>query len=391
MSPLYSSTQQLRSGACVVLAAAMLTSFIHASKMPSAAAPTVSRSSRGTKLACLPGGTQAGSAAKVVLGLFGRQPSSAAAALSALQVCSAGASFCLTVTASQHLQRSINVSTRLPLIASLAGLLTAAAAAASASLSAQMVQSLMASRQPLLHVLCNTQWTFVRRDVMIGLSLFLLMGGRLQSLCPSSLLSPGVYAQPGGLGSLPATMEYASPRERSVIQRLGRIYGCHTCGTRRGPFNADHQPPRSVVRQRIRSMGESPADRRLRTAAVRPSTTPMATPLPPRTFPEPSAPPMPSEPEAEPEPPTKVPKRRRSFVVRRASPWQWLSGRRLRQRFYPQCEACSERQARACAADDPYGRAYLVVPGGLKALRRHHLAGAALVWIRLLVEVYSHT
>ena len=31
--------------------------------------------------------------------------------------------------------------------------------------------------------------------------------------------------------------------QRKVIQEFGKRFGCHSCGTKKGPFIADHQPP----------------------------------------------------------------------------------------------------------------------------------------------------
>jgi hypothetical protein len=54
--------------------------------------------------------------------------------------------------------------------------------------------------------------------------------------------------------SLPATEKYATTSQRTAIERLGRLVGCHTCGSRmlfyRGiKFHGDHQPPRAVAQQ----------------------------------------------------------------------------------------------------------------------------------------------
>mmetsp|Transcript_23922 Transcript_23922/g.70603 ORF Transcript_23922/g.70603 Transcript_23922/m.70603 type:complete len:189 (+) Transcript_23922:802-1368(+) len=54
-------------------------------------------------------------------------------------------------------------------------------------------------------------------------------------------------------------MKYGTAKERAAIERLGRSFGCHTCGSRmifsRLPgssavrFHADHMPPKAVAEQ----------------------------------------------------------------------------------------------------------------------------------------------
>ena len=92
------------------------------------------------------------------------------------------------------------------------------------------------------------------RVCVVGLLCFKLLGGRFWSVAPSSYTHVGSYAR----GSITATDQYATPVQRLAIQRLGRIFGCHTCG--RKPllpfsfpssmsFIGDHQPPKSVAYQ----------------------------------------------------------------------------------------------------------------------------------------------
>lgn len=92
------------------------------------------------------------------------------------------------------------------------------------------------------------------RVCVVGLLCFKLFGGRFWSVAPSSYTHIGSYAR----GSIPATDQYATPVQRLAIQRLGRIFGCHTCGRKPLPFLpssvsinfiGDHQPPKSVAHQ----------------------------------------------------------------------------------------------------------------------------------------------
>jgi hypothetical protein len=83
-----------------------------------------------------------------------------------------------------------------------------------------------------------------------GVLAFKRMGGTFRSISPSSYTSPGSFARQ----CIPAkSTAYATPNERDAIQKIGKKYGCHTCGTRK-PFSgttdgfvADHIPPNAVV------------------------------------------------------------------------------------------------------------------------------------------------
>jgi hypothetical protein len=78
---------------------------------------------------------------------------------------------------------------------------------------------------------------------VMGLLCFRLLGGRWSALAPSPYADLGAFHLKKA--SLPATVEYATGVERGVIQELGRLFGCHTCGIKRGVrYHADHQPPK---------------------------------------------------------------------------------------------------------------------------------------------------
>ena len=122
---------------------------------------------------------------------------------------------------------------------------------------------------------------------LVGAALYCALGGRWMSIAPSDVRSFGAFARPN-VGSLPATMEYATTAERSKILAMGRRFGCHTCGVRRPrvgalgtAFIADHQPPKKIARE---------ANRRL---------------------------------------------------------WRRVTGWKVRQQFLPQCSSCSQVQSAA--------------------------------------------
>ena len=89
----------------------------------------------------------------------------------------------------------------------------------------------------------------------IGLLTYKGLGGRFWSISPSNLTNLGSFART--TFSIPATDKYATQAQRKAIERLGRTFGCHTCGSRRiisrskngVKFIADHMPPQSAVKQ----------------------------------------------------------------------------------------------------------------------------------------------
>ena len=75
---------------------------------------------------------------------------------------------------------------------------------------------------------------------LMGVVVFKTLGGRFNAVLPSNLYKPGAFAH----NWIPARWEqYAAHYERHLMQQIGGKYGCHSCGTRRGKFIADHQPP----------------------------------------------------------------------------------------------------------------------------------------------------
>ena len=91
-----------------------------------------------------------------------------------------------------------------------------------------------------------------------GIICFKLLGGRFWAIAPSSYTNLGSFARV----SIPANSSgYASSAQRRTIERMGRITGCHTCGSRMPHsfglkskstsvnFIADHMPPNAVVKQ----------------------------------------------------------------------------------------------------------------------------------------------
>ncbi|OQR96825.1 hypothetical protein THRCLA_21978 [Thraustotheca clavata] len=110
----------------------------------------------------------------------------------------------------------------------------------------------VASSSVLVGVFCLRQHPMELEPLQLtaaatsGLLLFRLLGGRFRSLAPSDFRHPGAFAY--AKRSLPATIEYADVNARAVIQSFGRLYGCHTCGTKTSKYHADHMPPVLVAK-----------------------------------------------------------------------------------------------------------------------------------------------
>jgi len=105
------------------------------------------------------------------------------------------------------------------------------------------------------------------KQLFLGLSLYALFERRsFRTALPSTLISTGSYAHTPvhwhrKLPSvLLATSEVASSAQRRIIQQLGKIHGCHHCGSRQlvsplvfntSPnFIADHMPPTKLIKEK---------------------------------------------------------------------------------------------------------------------------------------------
>jgi len=111
---------------------------------------------------------------------------------------------------------------------------------------------------PMLSELSSSiNFTHLLRICTIGILAYKGFGGRFWSISPSSYTQPGSFAR--HMASLPASASYATQTKRKTIEKLGKILGCHTCGSRelfsRGMYNngvkfiADHMPPTSAIQQ----------------------------------------------------------------------------------------------------------------------------------------------
>ena len=76
---------------------------------------------------------------------------------------------------------------------------------------------------------------------------FKLIGGRFKSVLPSSFYRQGAFAH----SFIPAKgQQYATTKEKLILNSIGRKHGCHTCGNRRSKYYVgDHIPPNSLQKQ----------------------------------------------------------------------------------------------------------------------------------------------
>lgn len=91
--------------------------------------------------------------------------------------------------------------------------------------------------------------------LIIGMGVFMLIEqGLFRTTFPSSVITPGVFSNfhQRSIASVLATSDVATQSQRLKIQQLGKIYGCHHCGSRQllsqKVFIADHMPPTKMTK-----------------------------------------------------------------------------------------------------------------------------------------------
>ena len=94
------------------------------------------------------------------------------------------------------------------------------------------------------------------RRVYLGVGVFLaLEQGAFRTAFPSSLLTLGVFANNANMlrRSIVSTSAIATESQRIKIQKLGKRFGCHHCGSRqvfkKEVFIADHMPPTKQAKE----------------------------------------------------------------------------------------------------------------------------------------------
>lgn len=96
------------------------------------------------------------------------------------------------------------------------------------------------------------------RCTYVSLFNFLALGLKpFEATLPSSVIQLGSFNKIPhfplpGKGSVPVASETANSSQRAQIQRIGKKYGCHQCGSKQllgqGMFISDHMPPTAQVK-----------------------------------------------------------------------------------------------------------------------------------------------
>eukprot|EP01084_Bolivina_argentea_P011518 21525_1 len=176
------------------------------------------------------------------------------------QIAAGGMAFIATLAAGQALQGGLRISAATPL-----GIPVAIGSATVAT------GGILALRcADAVNLATNIRGDFeVKRDIFVGevtrspslrdlgagtlsMSLFLGFGGHFAGIAPSALDSVGAFSKPRV--ALRASLEYATSDERAVINHLGSIFGCHSCGIKKRvgggmvTYISDHVPPVKYVK-----------------------------------------------------------------------------------------------------------------------------------------------
>lgn len=94
-----------------------------------------------------------------------------------------------------------------------------------------------------------------QRRLALSVGAFVVLErGFFRTVFPSSVISIGVFGNVFNRlrVSIPSTSEVATDAQRQRIQSLGRLHGCHQCGSRQmglQGFIADHMPPTRFAKQ----------------------------------------------------------------------------------------------------------------------------------------------
>lgn len=135
-------------------------------------------------------------------------------------------------------------------------------------------------------------------DVILGVTAFKMVGGSFRTIMPSDLSKVGAIAKE----SIPAAgMQYATDEKRRELIRMFRRDGCHHCGSRKGMVIGDHMPPNKHVIQKTEAVLTQVVDRLYKNRGFR--------------------------------------KTMQAFGMKPLSD--------VRQRYFPQCVTCSQKQSAA--------------------------------------------
>lgn len=166
-------------------------------------------------------------------------------------IATGGLSYLGVLTLSQAVQFVLGITTRTPLLPTVLGIGSVCAASAAAIRAIDSIGELAGQQRRSLGAV------YGRADpdaaaALTGVVLHACLGAaRFWSLSPSSLSTTGAFARRAA--SLPAGVDYATTAQRQRLQRFGKQFGCHTCGTRFATlYVGDHVPPLSLANSRSR-------------------------------------------------------------------------------------------------------------------------------------------
>jgi hypothetical protein len=174
-----------------------------------------------------------------------------ARAAAGLPIVTGGLAYLSVLYMAQVAQFVLGVTTATPLLPTMLGMGSVCVASAAAIRAVESIDELAGYRPRRLGAV------YGRADhdaaaALTGVVIYAGLGAaRFWSLSPSSLAAKGAFAHRAGL--IPAGLEYATTAQRLMLQRFGKRFGCHTCGTRLAKlYVGDHVPPLSLANSRSR-------------------------------------------------------------------------------------------------------------------------------------------
>lgn len=168
----------------------------------------------------------------------------------------ASAAYTVVLTSAQYVGYLCRISNATPVLATLGGIIGVGAASAAAGQASLQVQHYLHNVKPRRN--SKLQWISGQKedialDILIGVALFKLLGGKYRNVMPSDLFYPGSMA----VESVAAINgpKYADMIQKREVGRINRRYGCHSCGAKRKEFICDHQPPSGRLEPSMQIIG----------------------------------------------------------------------------------------------------------------------------------------
>lgn len=165
-------------------------------------------------------------------------------------------------------------------------------------------------------------------NAALGICAFKIVGGSFRTIMPSDLTKVGAIAKE----SIPAAgMQYAGEEKRRELIRMFRRDGCHHCGTKKGMVIGDHMPPNKHIVQQTEAAVTQLVDSLYRNKAFR--------------------------------------------LTMDSLGFSPIS--RSKQRYYPQCAPCSQKQASAVRNNRSHLVFHRILHGGGSGTGWHYVG----IWV----------